>query len=265
MQLLDAEDRLPSLSRVVVTCKAVGVAEVVALENPHVWDIGNEDYLIAKVKVRPPPNESTNKENESDVVLDTSTLAQQIIDDYQEIRSIYINSQSIASNELPKFARNVIKTIPDFNHTTMIQDESKFWTLVDTWQKMCNTIREAKRVQLQGIVDELSVDMAEMIAKSKGGPLELPVRRNDLPEAVQKSLVKMEEKASRDFVELGMDPVLDFQELLSMERHRDRVAKMGWMIEKERSRLEAKESLIRALLKDVEGQAGDLSNSDGFN
>mmetsp|Transcript_20302 Transcript_20302/g.48810 ORF Transcript_20302/g.48810 Transcript_20302/m.48810 type:complete len:131 (+) Transcript_20302:211-603(+) len=115
---------------------------------------------------------------------------------------------------------------------------------------LCNTIRQSKRTSLQSIVNELSVTVA-MQAK---GPLELPVKRKSLPLDVQRQLERIEQDAAQDFVELGMEPVLDFQEILSMKNHWDRVEKLAWMIGRERSRLEAKESLIRAFLSEDLGE-----------
>ena len=62
----------------------------------------------------------------------------------------------------------------------------------------------------------------------------------------------MEQKASADYVELGMEPILDFQEIISMEDSVDRMRKLATMIKRERARLEAKESLIKAFLSELE-------------
>jgi hypothetical protein len=84
------------------------------------------------------------------------------------------------------------------------------------------------------------------------GPLELPVKRHNLPEHVQKQLEEMEQSAAADYVELGMEPILDFQEIISMKDSLDRVRKLSAMIRRERARLEAKESLIKAFLTELE-------------
>lgn len=263
MQLLDTEDRsisgartwpgnvLPTLNRVVANCRAVGVVDILSIEE---HDYEESDYLIAWVKVRNAPGESTSCESDapttiSDKMEGFDSTAQKVIEDYQTVRSIYINSQSLASNELPKYARNAVKTLPSF-HVDVVHDELKFWKLVETWQMLCNTIRQSKRTSLQSIVNELSVTVA-MQAK---GPLELPVKRKSLPLDVQRQLERIEQDAAQDFVELGMEPVLDFQEILSMKNHWDRVEKLAWMIGRERSRLEAKESLIRAFLSEDLGE-----------
>jgi len=250
MRLIDTEDRsisgartwpgdiLPTLNRVVVTCQAVGIVDIVNVENGN--NLAESEYRIANVKLRSFTNEATKGKTE-----EMDSITNQIVTDYQKVRSTYINSQSLASNELPKFARKAVHELPDL---TTLNDELDYWKLVDTWQVLCNTIRQAKQTQLQGVINEISVQVA-MEAK---GPLELPVKRRNLPENVQKQLEEMEQSAAADYVELGMEPILDFQEILSMNESLDRVRKLAAMIKRERARLEAKESLIRAFLTELE-------------
>ncbi|KAL7463399.1 hypothetical protein ACHAXS_003776 [Conticribra weissflogii] len=308
MQLIHADESnsTPSRERVKVTCRAVGIASIVNVTNPYVWEGKNGDrkeYLVAQVKIRQMmTNEFTSCEKDEDdydcndksrsAIHDihqngngtknnsndqntNSTISEQqplpipdqIIRNYQKIKSIYKNSRSIANSELPNFARDVMTTMPDYTDPQMIHDETEFWKLVDTWQKMCNTVKHIKRYRLQGYVNEILIEVAESMAKKKGEPLELPVRREQMPEWVQKQIESMEEKASKEFMELGMDPVLDFQEILIMKGHWERVRKLAGMVERERLRLEAKESLIKAFLKDMEdesGMPGALKDNGGF-
>ena len=257
MQLIDTEDRsineaktwpgkLLTHNRVVVNCKPVGIADIISIEGN---EYGDDDYLIANVRVHALPKEVHEDGNESQEASTKNSMgneklnsiAQQLVEDYQQVRSIYINSKSLASNELPKYAQNAVQTLPTFDHE-IVYNERKFWKVIETWQMLCNTIRQSKRTRLQSIVNELSVSVA-MQAK---GPLELPVKRKSLPLEVQTQLKNLEESAAKDFIELGMEPVLDFQELITMRNHMDRVEKLGGMIQRERLRLEAKESLIRA-------------------
>jgi len=264
LQLVDTEDRsisgartwpgniLPTLNRVVAKCKAVGVVDILSIEER---DYEEDDYLVARVKVRRLPRRSNNGDG-SGAIRNTNGggdyfdfISKQVVDDYQKVRSIYINSQSLASNELPSYARKAVQTLPTFD-VSVVRDETTFWKLVETWQMLCNTIRQSKRSALQIIVNELSVSVA-MKAK---GPLELPVKRQSLPSDVQRQLEEIEQNAVREFVELGMDPILDFQEMLSMRDHERRVEKLAGMIGRERSRLEAKESLIRAFLEKELGE-----------
>lgn len=255
MRLIDTEDRsisgartwpgdiLPTLNRVVATCQAVGIVDIINVENGHNINNNNlaeSEYRVANVKLRSFTNEATKGKTE-----EMDSLTHQIVEDYQKVRSTYINSQSLASNELPKFARKSVVEMPDL---TALNDDLDYWKLVDTWQVLCNTIRQAKQTQLQGVINEISVQVA-MEAK---GPLELPVKRRNLPEHVQKQLEEMEQSAAADYVEIGMEPVLDFQEILSMEDSLDRVRKLAAMIRRERARLEAKESLIKAFLTELE-------------
>ena len=256
MRLIDTEDRsisgaktwpgdiLPTLNRVVVTCQAVGIVDIVSVENngSNIF-LDESEYRVANVKLRPFTNEAITEGGKNTEEIDLIT--QQIVADYQKVRSTYINSQSLASNELPKFARKAVHELPELN---TLNYELDFWKLVDTWQVLCNTIRQSKQTQLQGVINEISVQIA-MQAK---GPLELPVKRRNLPEHVKKQLEEMEQSAAADYVELGMEPILDFQEIISMEGSLDRVRKLAAMIKRERARLEAKESLIKAFLTELE-------------
>jgi hypothetical protein len=237
----ECKDEMPALTRVVAICRAVGVADILSIDNESGYN--KDDYLIANVIVR----HDESDENKYDDQL--YPIVQQMIDDYMAVRSIYIDSQSLASNELPPFARGAVQTLPTFVVDDVIHNETKFWKLVETWQMLCNTIRQSKRSKLQSIVNELSVT----VAMQAEGPLELPVKRKSLPLNVQRHLEEIEQSASKDFLELGMDPILDFQEIITMQTHLDRVAKLATMIQRERSRLEAKESLIRAFLGDGGG------------
>jgi len=252
-RLIDTEDRsisgartwpgdvLPTLNRVVVTCEAVGIVDIVSVENGDSNKYSIDEYKVARVRLRSFANDSTKGKTE-----EMDSLTQQIVNDYGKVRETYINSQSLASNELPKFARKAVHALPTFEK---LDDELDFWKLVDTWQVLCNTIRQSKLIQLQGLINELTVQVA---MQTKKGPLELPVKRQSLPEDVQKQLDEMEQSAACDYAELGMEPILDFQELISMECSVDRFRKLGAMIKRERSRLEAKESLIKAFLKELD-------------
>ena len=252
-RLIDTEDRsisgartwpgdvLPTLNRVVVTCEAVGIVDIVNVENGDNNKYSIDEYKVARVRLRSFANDSTKGKTE-----EMDSLTQQIVNDYKKVRETYINSQSLASNELPKFARKAVHALPTFEK---LDDELDFWKLIDTWQVLCNTIRQSKLTQLQGLINELTVQVA---MQTKMGPLELPVKRQSLPEDVQKQLDEMEQSAACDYAELGMEPILDFQELISMERSVDRFRKLGAMIKRERSRLEAKESLIKAFLKELD-------------
>lgn len=255
MKLLQTEDRsVPNHNKVVVTCQAVGIAHVVSIENPHVWqdDYRGGEYLVANVKVRKDPIKSdceTTTNNDDD----NASIVQQLLDNYEAVKKIYSNSQGIASNELPPYARDAISSMPNYTASD-IQDEIAFWSFIETWQTLCNTIRQSKLNSLTSMINELSVEAAMEL---DNGPLQLPVKRHTLPTIVQWKLNEMEQHASRDYMKMGIDPILDFQILIQMTRHWDRVDKVGRMVKNELDRLEAKESLIRAFMDDESAVMGD--------
>lgn len=261
MRILDIDDRsisgattwpgtvLPTLNRVVATCRAVGIADILSIEDR---ECAEDEYLRARVRIRPLPGAAPCEEGAAE----RGSMATQAIEDYQKVRSIYINSQSLASNELPKFARQAVKTLPIFD-ATAVTDETTFWQLVETWQMLCNTIRQAKQTQLQNVVNELSVTVA---MRSKG-PLELPVKRRNLPAEVQRQLEQMEQRAAQDFIDLGMEPILDFQEILAATERTERARTLARMMARERARLEAKESLIQAFLREELGEEALAASS----
>lgn len=236
-----------------VTCKAVGIANIVSIDNPQVWECGRVggEYLVANVKIRSRP-ESSIEEHMNDR---EKLTINKLLSDYERVKDIYSNSRGISSNELPPYARNAIQTAMANYTVSDMTNDVQFWKFVETWQMLCNTIRQAKCDQLSSAINEMSVEAAMRL----DGPLELPVKRNKLPEAVQWRLREMERRSSRDFLKMGMDPVLDFQMLMEMTSHWDRVAKVSRMVESELDRLSAKESLIQAFLLD-DPQLG----SDGF-
>ena len=256
MQVLDIEDRSVQWhNKVVVTCKAIGIADIISIDNPNAWEEGHSsgEYLIANVKIRPYPNSST----ETMPIYHKEIMSNSLLSNYQQIKDIYSNSKSIAFNELPPYARESIQTLPNFTMSD-ITSEVHFWTMIETWQMLCNTLRQAKRNQLSSVINELSLDAAMEL----DGTLELPVKRHRLPVLVQKKLDIMEQHASRDFLRMGMDPVLDFQVLMGMREHWDRAEMVAGMVASELERLKAKESLMKVFLDhdSLEVRDGD----DGF-
>jgi len=150
---------------------------------------------------------------------------------------------------------------------------------------LCNTVREARRSDLQTEINELM----SKAACEKGGPLTLPVKREGLPVDVQATLERMEREANDDFLSLGMDPCLDFQALLGMSSsssllffvtcndddvvaqsegttagdsiHAKRVLFLSYMIRKEKERLKTKEKLKAMFNNDGDEQREASGNS----
>ena len=89
-------------------------------------------------------------------------------------------------------------------------------------------------------------DISVAAAMERGGMLTLPVKREDLPYDVRTKLFQIEDAAWQNYLACGMDPVLDFQGLLSASSSlnpSEQMMILGNMIENERKRLEAKNSL----------------------
>lgn len=242
-------DIMPPLKRVVTKCLAVGIAEIDRIRNP---DAKGDEYLVADVKLRNLPNDVMD--NPRDLL-----VCEKLVEDYQRVRSIYVDSQSISQNELPKFARKEVASLPNYRIDD-VTSEAQFWAVVETWQMLCNTIRQSKQTQVQGMLNELSVEAAMQL----DGPLELPVKRERLPSIVQKQLEEIEQAELLQFIDLGMEPVLDFQELLTMTSHTDRLRKLSRMISWERSRLETKEMLLRAFLDELEVDEAARNKSSSY-
>ena len=125
--------------------------------------------------------------------------------------------------------------------TTEIENTTtSFWKSLEQWQTICYTIREAKRVSIQSDVDEIMIQEA----MKQPGPLNLPVHKEDLSIPIQRKIESMEQVALEEFQTSGMDPCLNFQNIISCATsHLDRLKLFHEMIAKERQRLEAKKRL----------------------
>jgi hypothetical protein len=227
-----------TLIRIVVECRAIDTVQIQGIE---IEAIGStSDYLIGKVRRLG----EVHTDHSSYPALDTEL--NKIVQDYAAVRSMYIHTDGVASRELPPYARNAVQSnLPAFTKEDFTQ---QFWNVAECWQMLCNTIREARRSELQTEMNEIMVDAAS----KKKGPLQLPVKRETLPEDVQVLLGRMEKKQSEDFLSCGMDACLDFQVLLGMglkhegDRHgiqSERILFLGDLIRKEKDRLVMKERL----------------------
>jgi len=297
MRVIHTEDNYSlgnrqTLSRIVVKCQAVGIVEVQGVET----GLSEEDYSIGHVTFLEIGDELRERSNNQydrygtctqDVVVNgaapngtiqpTNKVYQPTAIDTTPVvledsiiklivRSMYLHpTNGIASRELPIWAQDIlVDNLPPFTPEDFTS-RTKFWNVVECWQMLCNTVREARRSDLQTDLNELMIKAA----CEKGGPLTLPVKREGLPVDVQATLVRMEREANDDFLSLGMDPCLDFQALLGMSSslllfatcnddvgvaqsegtttgdgiHAKRMLFLSDMIRKEKERLETKEKL----------------------
>lgn len=263
-----------TLTRIVITAQAVGIVEIQGVEK----EISEDDYWIGKVKFLE-MNHFLEKNSRNDCagastmnvnddasrreyrhtkidntnVPSDESVIHRIVEDYSTVRSMYVHpTNGVSSRELPTFAQDsLVDNLPPFTPEDFTCRKD-FWNVVECWQMLCNTVREAHRSKLQMELNEIMIKAA----CDKGGPLTLPVKKHELPNNIQARLKRMENEANDDFVSLGMDPCLDFQALLGMsisneahteetsdDIHVKRVVFFGNMIRKERDRLEAKEKL----------------------
>ena len=226
-----------SLLAIRVECVAEGLVEVQQIINPNAWSKEqrikkSDEYPIANVR---PINEDTVDDDENALVIDA--LAKQTQDDFETVRKIYSNKDAVSTNELPEWAIDAIKSnLPTLSAFDFAND---FWQCADTWQQLTNTIRLARRSELNSDVNEITIDEACKL----GGPLKLPIHRSDLPIDVQKRLNRMEEDAAEDFIARGIDPIVDFIIVLSMSSALDRLKYLSLLISRERRRLETKATL----------------------
>jgi len=271
MEVVSMEDTYTSdksLIRVVVMCRAIGIVKIEGVEKETTES--PNDYLIGRVQQLQLGFDAIDTEGRGgqDLDLDEEIL-DQIQQDYAAVRNMY-TTNSIATRELPPYARDAVQAnMPEFSKQDFACSE-QFWNVAECWQTLCNTVRDARRSDLQTEINEIMIDAA----CKKKGPLKLPVKREELPDDVQSLIIRMEKEASEDFLSCGLDSCLDFQVLLGMGRrlnekdkdranlgaeenhqdfdassralrsiHSDRIRFLGEMIRKEKDRLDIKERL----------------------
>ena len=84
----------------------------------------------------------------------------------------------------------------------------------------------------------LSANRNELMINSITGPLNLPIHLEDLEPTVRRKVEQMEIEAQKNYLELQMDPCLDFQVLLSLTSYRERIHWLMQRVAAERQRLE---------------------------
>jgi hypothetical protein len=214
--------------RITVRCCAEELVDICGICNPESASPESQlrrsrEYLKAHVRPRivEPPSEECH------------TVATRIVNDYDAVRSAYLHGDG--ARNLPPFAlQHLLEALPPWK-VEEITTEAGFWKAAQVWQTLCYTVREGRQITLSADRNELMV----AAASAKGGPLKLPIHAEDLSPADRFQLVEMERQAQSDFVQLGLDPCLDFQVLLGMTRFNNRLNFLSRMIARERKRLEA--------------------------
>ena len=227
-----------SLLAIRVECVAEGLVEVQQIINPNCWSKEqrikkSDEYLVANVR---PMGEDNMRKGDDDRLV-VQAIAEKAAYDFDFVRRVYSSKDGISTNELPEWAIDAVRSnLPSLSARDFVDS---FWQCAEHWQQLSNTIRMVIRSELNSDVNEITIDEACKL----GGPLKLPVHRSELPIDVQKRLNGMEEAAAQNFIELGNDPIVSFQIILSMKNGLDRLNYLALLISRERQRLEAKNRL----------------------
>lgn len=215
------------IQKIRVTCRPVATVDVISIVNPQAasWESRikkSPEYLKAMVRYR---CDAVDK-------VGLSPLVTEILENYNAVRDMYVSG--IGTQNLPPFAVKVLKeALPEWTAASF-GDDVLFWVALEQWQTLCNTVRESQQMTLSTSRNEIMV----AAASAKGGPLKLPIHEADLPPDVRRQLQQLEVQAQKGFTEIGMDPCLDFQILLSLPSYTEKLQFLLTMISRERQRLQ---------------------------
>lgn len=249
MEVIDMEEVKNSygeLLRIRVECKARGLVKILGVEKQNEFE-----YMVGRVEILEQYGlESLSNDIPSELTAlhIPSSPVEKIVEDYTAIRDLYMDVDGVASREWTPFARDKVQThLSTFTLEDLLNPRT-FWNVAECWQMLCNTVREARRSNLQSDMNEIMIE-SEI---KKGGMLKLPIKREKLGPDVQHVLNKLEEEACDEFHSLGMDPCLNFQILIGMreghsgdtdslnEYQIQRLLYLGKLISRERRRVETK-------------------------
>ena len=222
-----------TIARIILQCIPEKRVQILNILNPSAWSRENrlfqlDEYLMTEVISFDDVNMNMIMNGEKDGT--DYSIGTHILLEYESIRKIYA-TETIVTKDLPPFALESLSSLPQMES---IHDETSFWAAVNVWQLLCSTIKEAWRVNLRSIVDEKTISAAV----EKGGPLNLPVHRGDLPFDVRMELDQLENRVFNDFIAINMEPNLLFQQILSTKSISQRLELFSDIIINERKRLE---------------------------
>jgi hypothetical protein len=232
--------------RVILTCTPVAIADILQIENPYAalteyrYRHPNE-YLMATVQYRKEINIHDNPRLKSDAALVNmeQSLCCQIQENFNRVRSLYIDTK-IATQDWPP---QMVSKLQSGNDTlpcmitspTLLLSPVTFWSMAQSWQSLCDTVRTAHEMILVSNRNEYMVDAAIR----QGGPLQLPVHMEDLRRIEDRRFVlELERTAQQQWLDMQLDPCIDFQMLLTFRHHGDRLHYFSKMVERECYRLE---------------------------
>ena len=257
MRILELEphEREGEVKRIIVKCRAEELVDIEGIINPEAADREHRlrhpsDYLKAKVRRRV---------IEQCPFEECEEIISKIIKDYNYVRTAYLDG--VGASELPPFSlEHLAQALPKWNAKDLTTD-SGFWDASLVWQTLCYTVREGRQITLSANRNELMV----AAASAKGGPLKLPIHVSDLSPTDRFRLQELERQAQSDFLEMGLDPCLDFQVMLAMHDFESRLKFLSKLVSRERRRLE-KLALEPAVEEEVDEQPRNRTGAwfEGF-
>lgn len=219
------------LRRITVYCQAQGVVEICSIENPEAASREQRlkrpsEYLKGRVRI---------KISEGDTSEQIQDWKDQLSTDFRLLKTMYELGIWGKDEMPPNSMSNLAKALPEDLWKEGYDDIStNIWHAAQVWQSLCLTIQAGKQQLLNSDRNELMVEAAT----KNGGPLKLPIHLVDLELPDRRRVQDLETKAEESFLQLNLDPTLDFLALLSLDSLRDQLQWLGEMISRERQRME---------------------------
>lgn len=243
MKIVNAEEQTHygtnRVSRIQLTCQAEGLVRICRVENGHGWSekrlMKSNEYLRATVKQEP---------CDAMVKIDHETFRNKLAAISTDLRMIKTRYQlGIGGDDfIPGTLPNLGNAIGDVDLEDIGSDyelesrsalDQRFWRLAQEWQSICYTLRHGQQCLMSADRNERMVDAA----CAKGGPLKLPIHMEDLELEDRQEIQHLEMQAQQRHVNLRMDPVLDFQVLISLREFDLQIEWLKCMVSRERQRL----------------------------
>ncbi|CAJ1947347.1 unnamed protein product [Cylindrotheca closterium] len=223
------------IRRITVYCQSEGVVDICGIDNPEAACrkqrlMRSSEYLKGPVRIRQQERFATTNGEK----LQNEDILNQMSTDFRLLKTMY--ELGIWAHEMPPNALvNLAKALPD---DLIVEkdsnDSTNIWQAAQVWQSLCLTIQAGRQQLLNSDRNELMVEAAT----KNGGPLKLPIHLEDLDLPARRRVQELETKAEQDFLQLQLDPVLDFLALLSLDSPETQLKWLGEMVARERRRME---------------------------
>ncbi|KAG7353394.1 hypothetical protein IV203_002749 [Nitzschia inconspicua] len=246
MSIVEAEKQFhygtEDIARIRLTCHAEQLIKICHVENGDGWSakrlMRSQEYLRASVRPFLPTSE-TATENAKNIQEQLSELSK----DWTTVKTMYqldLGSGGFPPGTISKLGDAIQEVNIEARKDGICRGsedslERTFWTFAQEWQSVCYTLRQGQQSLLSAERNELMVEAA----CAKGSPLKLPIHMEDLEPQHRTQIQLLEGKAQQRHVELGMDPVLDFQVLISQPNIQHCAEWLHFLVKRERQRLES--------------------------